>query len=54
MNAIVKNLGVILVLIGFICLVVYKFSMPENYLLVCALALQFVGILCYIFINRKA
>lgn len=49
-----KNLGIILVLVGFLCLVAYKFAMPENYLLVTSLALQFAGILLYILINRKA
>lgn len=54
MNAFVKNLGIILLLLGFICLVVYKFSMPENYLLVSSMVLEVAGILSYIFINLKA
>lgn len=53
MNAFLKNLGVILLLLGFCCLVVYKVSMPENYLLVSSLVLELAGILSYIFINRK-
>lgn len=53
MNAFLKNLGVILLLLGFICLVVYKMAMPENYLLVASIALELAGILSYIFINKK-
>lgn len=54
MNAFLKNLGVILLLCGFACLVVYKTSVPSNSLLVASLALELAGILSYIFINRKA
>jgi hypothetical protein len=53
MNAFLKNLGLILVLCGFICLVIYFAAVPDNALLVAALALEFVGILTYILINKK-
>ena len=53
MNSFLKNLGLILVLCGFICLVVYFASLQENALLVSALVLEFVGILTYILINKK-
>lgn len=53
MNAFLKNLGVILLLLGFCCLVVYKVAMPANALLVASLALEFAGILTYIIINKK-
>lgn len=53
MNAFLKNLGVIILLIGFLCLVVYKVAVPANGLLVCSLVLEFVGILAYIIINKK-
>ena len=47
MNTFLKNLGAILVLLGVACLAVYYFSLPENYLLVTALALEVVGIATY-------
>lgn len=53
MNAFLKNLGVIILLIGFICLVVYKVAVPANSLLVTSLVLEFVGILTYILVNKK-
>lgn len=53
MKAFLKNLGVILVLLGVICVVVYRFALPENWLLVCSLLLEVAGILCYIILNRK-
>ena len=52
MNTFLKNLGAILVLLGVACLAVYYFSLPENYLLVTALALEVVGIATYIIVNK--
>jgi len=49
-----KYLGVILLLLGVVCLVVYKFALPHNWLLVLAMVLEVAGILAYIFINKKA
>ena len=48
-----KYLGVILLLLGVLCLVLYKYAMPENGLLVCSMILEVGGILAYIFINKK-
>ena len=53
MNSALKYLGVILLLLGVVCLIVYKFALPQNWLLVCSLVLELGGILAYIFINRK-
>lgn len=52
MKSLLKNLGIILVLCGVICLVVYYFSTPSNTLLVCSLVLELVGILTYIIVNK--
>ena len=52
MNTFLKNLGAILVLLGVACLAVYYFSLPENYLLVTALAVEVVGIATYIIVNK--
>ena len=49
-----KYLGVILLLLGVVCLVVYKFALPENWLLIVAMVLEVAGILAYIFINKRA
>lgn len=52
MNTIKKYLGVVLVILGAVCLVVYKFAMPENSLLVSAIALELVGIASHVFLNK--
>ncbi|MCR4665477.1 MAG: hypothetical protein K5660_08945 [Paludibacteraceae bacterium] len=53
MNTFLKNLGLILVLAGVVCLVVYHLSVPANGLLVASLALEAAGILLYIFLGRS-
>ncbi len=52
MNTFLKYLGAILVLCGVVCLAVYAFGVQENALLATAIALEFVGILSYILINK--
>ena len=49
-----KYLGVFLLLLGVICLIVYKFALPENWLLIAGMVLELAGIFAYIFINKKA
>ncbi|MBR5677529.1 MAG: hypothetical protein IKX20_05265 [Paludibacteraceae bacterium] len=49
-----KYLGVILLLLGVVCLIVYKYALQTNGLLVTGIALEVAGILAYIFINKKA
>ena len=52
MNSVMKYLGVVLVLAGVICLVVYETAVPSNVLLVMALVLEAVGIIGFAVINR--
>ena len=40
MNSAMKYLGVILMLLGVLCLVIYKFAAPENWLLICSMVLE--------------
>ena len=54
MEGIKKYLGVVLLLLGVVCLVIYKFAAPENWLLISAMVLELAGIFAYIFINKKA
>jgi hypothetical protein len=54
MDGFKKYLGVVLILLGVLCLVMYKFAVPENWLLVSAMVLEVAGIFAYIFINKKA
>ena len=49
-----KDLGIILILLGVICLIVYSAAMPQNWLLVCALVLEFIGLVAYVLLNRFA
>jgi uncharacterized membrane protein HdeD (DUF308 family) len=53
MNNLLKDLGIILVLAGVICLVIYYFGVQQNWLLATSLVLEVAGILAYIFINKK-
>ena len=48
-----KYLGVCLLILGVLCLVVYQYAAPENWLLFCSMVLEVGGILAYIFINKK-
>ena len=48
-----KYFGVILLLLGFICLAIYKWAVPNNALLIVAMLLELAGIIIYIRINRK-
>lgn len=52
MKNLLKYLGAILVLCGVCCLAVYYYAVPSNALLVASLALEVVGILSYILINK--
>ena len=53
MNTFLKFLGIILVLLGVCCLVVYRFALPSNVLLVTSLILEVAGILAHIILNQK-
>lgn len=53
MNTFLKDLGLIIFLCGVICLCVYYFGVSSNELLVSSLALEFVGILAYIILNKR-
>ena len=53
MNSLQKYLGVILLVLGVLCLIVYKFALPHNILLILSMILEVGGILAYIFINKK-
>ena len=53
MNALLKNLGAILVLLGVICLAVYYFGVQINALLVAGMALEVAGLFAYILINKR-
>ena len=41
-------------ILGVLCLVIYKLAAPENWLLIAAMVLELGGIFAYIFINKKA
>ena len=53
MNTLLKNFGAILVLLGVICLAVYYFGVQKNILLIASMVLEVMGILSYIFLNRR-
>ncbi|MBO7501837.1 MAG: hypothetical protein J6T32_01320 [Paludibacteraceae bacterium] len=54
MNSFLKVLGLIFILLGVCCLVVYATAMPDNWLLVASLVLEVIGILAYILLNKIA
>lgn len=53
MNSNLKYLGVVLLVLGVLCLVIYKYALPQNFLLILAMVLEIGGIFAYIFINKK-
>jgi putative flippase GtrA len=53
METLLKNFGIIILLLGVVCLVVYKFACPSNALLIVSIALEIAGIISYIVINRR-
>lgn len=53
METFLKNLGIIILLLGVVCLVIYKFAFPSNALLIASIALEIAGIISYIVINRR-
>ncbi len=52
MKTFLQYLGALLVLCGVVCLAIYYFAAPTNTLLWLSLALEFIGILSYILINK--
>ena len=52
MENLLKNLGVVILLLGAACLVLHYVSVPENWMLVLGIALELCGILTYIFVNK--
>ena len=53
MKNLLKNCGLLLVLLGVICILVYAWAMPSNGLLIASLVLEVIGILTYILVNQK-
>ncbi len=53
METLLKNLGIIILLLGVVCLVIYKFACPSNALLILSIVLEIAGIISYIVINRR-
>ena len=52
MNDSLKYLGVILLILGVVCLIVYRYACPVNGLLIAGMVLEVSGILAFIFINK--
>lgn len=52
MKAFLKYLGVILLLIGVVFFVVYQYALQQNWLLVCGIAFEVIGIVAYIVTNK--
>ena len=48
-----NDLGILLVIAGVLCLLVYVLGVQVNALLVISLVLEVAGILAYILFNRK-
>ena len=48
-----EYLGALLVLCGVVCLAIYYFAAPTNTLLWLSMVFEVVGILTYIFVNKK-
>jgi len=48
-----KYLGVILLLLGVLCLVIYKLALPTNALLICSMVLEVGGIVAFVLSIRR-
>ena len=53
MKSFLNYLGVILLLLGVVCLVIYRYALPVNALLVSGIVLEVAGVLAYIILNKK-
>ena len=53
MKTLMEYLGALLVLCGVVCLAIYYFAAPTNTLLWLSMVFEVVGILTYIFVNKK-
>ena len=53
MSSLRKYFGVILLVLGVVCLILYKYVAPENGLLIVSMILELAGIIIYIRINKK-
>lgn len=53
MKSFLNYLGVILLLLGVVCLVVYRYALPANALLISGIVLEVAGVLAYIILNKK-
>lgn len=53
MKNFLQYVGIIALLLGVLCLVIYKYSVQDNALLISAMVLQVLGILSFIFINKR-
>ena len=53
MNGFIKNTGILILLLGVVCLVLYRYVVSTNLLLVLSLILECVGMGLYIALNRR-
>jgi len=53
MKTFLQYLGIIILLLGVACLIVYKYAVQDNALLITAMALELIGILSFIIINKR-
>lgn len=52
MKSLLNYLGIILLLLGVICLVIYQLAVQVNGLLITGMVLEVLGILAYIFVKK--
>lgn len=52
MKTFLHYLGAIIVLVGVICLACYYFFLPTNYMLVIGLALELIGLVAFVLLNK--
>lgn len=53
MKELLKNLGVVILLLGVVCFVVYHFAVQQNALLLVGALLEVIGIVVYIVVNKR-
>ncbi len=52
MKTFLKYLGLIILLLGVVCLVCYQYAVQQNYMLLIGILLEVAGIVVYVITNK--
>ncbi len=52
MKSFLKYLGIIILLLGVVCLVCYQYALQQNYMLLIGILLEVVGMVVFVITNK--